>query len=100
MVRYVDEKSSEAEFLAAELVGIADSGYEGKLVRRTVELPGHVAFDLDCLSQNTGMSRNRLIVRLVQAGLEATKAHLEPVEAAKLFTLKDGNAFERSQAHE
>lgn len=77
----------DVEILAAVVTGRGTSSHEGRNVQRTCKIWPHVSVQLEALVSNTDRSRNDLINRLLEAGLEALKENLTEDEVDRLFTM-------------
>ncbi len=66
-----------------------------KLVRQSVSLPARVASRVKSLARNSGTSANRVIVELIETGLEAREQ-----EKKRFFDLADRLAHSRDPAEQ
>ena len=88
------DQPKDVEILAAVVTGRGSASHESRNVQRTCKIWPHVSVQLEALVSNTDRSRNELINRLLEAGLEALRHNLTADEVDRLFTM-DRDALAR-----
>ncbi len=76
---------SEAEMLASEVEGTGSSRYVGVTWPVSVRLNPQTYSYVEALSQHSKLSKNKMVQRLTEAGIDALMRELSP-ETAKLIS--------------
>lgn len=75
----------EVEILAALVTGRGTADHSLNAVQRSIRFWPEVSLQIDALVDSTGRTRNEMVNRLVQAGLESLQERLTPEEVDALF---------------
>ena len=89
---YDPDHPSKLEMATAFLTGRASSTYVGALQSCTLRVPSHMIFEIDAFVTQSGQSRNRVMLELIEVGLTAVKNMMTEEELERHRVLNNENA--------